>query len=91
MAIRSEKNKKLVDDLEAELEAMKFKVKLSKAYPRLLKNTARKVWLLSHEDKFQFIDEIKHKVDKGGIVSFFSMTKYIRLEDLKKEKIEKLD
>ena len=73
-----------------ELNLLKYKVQLSEAFPELLANTAKHIWLLSHQDKFQYIDEVKRKVDKGGLISLCTMTQALGTEDLKKNINEKL-
>ena len=80
----SEKKIKIMKDFVEVLEKKRIKFVVSDPYIQYRKNSAKLIWLISHEDRFQVLSHLKNSEEnKFDYLSLFSTSKNLSLPELK--------
>ena len=86
LVVGSEKKELNILKLLEELNTLKYKFIAKKPFEKFRRKTGRKIWFISHDEKFQYIDKVKKKIDKGSSISFFSVQRNLVIDDFENKK-----
>ena len=76
--------------MKKELKVYKYKFDIEEPFPEFRHNSSKKIFLISHDPPFKQVDELRNRIDKGGVISFFSLGENLRISEFKQTNMERI-